>query len=69
MGSSPGVGGGVWRWDCVGSHHTFCRETFRAGSLFLLEDFTQAMCSFLQRKKGKRVKNVISGSSLLVKHL
>lgn len=30
MGSSPGVGGGVWRWDYVGSHHTFCRDVFRA---------------------------------------
>lgn len=53
----------------MGSHHTFCRDMFRAASLVLLQDLTQAMCILIQRKKGKRVKNVISGSSFLVKCL
>lgn len=49
----------------MGSQHSFCRDMFRAGSQHL----TQAMCILLQRKKGKRVKNVTSGSSFPVKCL
>lgn len=54
MGSSPGVAGGVWRWDYVGSHHTFCRVVFRAGSLIPLQAFDTSHVHPSAEKEGEK---------------